>query len=142
MLSHACRTSCATASSPPGSRWKAGPKSITGIARVASSRLLTAMALKMFIAVSPSPRVSDIRHEFPRSSHAPSPFELGDHRVGPPDPAAQLAPQVRQERDRDAVVIPHQRVKSILGEDVAGRLPVGRHRSRARLALEQGHLAE
>src|SRR6266508_2973433 len=176
MLSQARLTSAATAPSPPGSRWKAGPKSITGIARVASSRLLTAMALKMFIALPPLtlldasrsrprsggrpcscriPRVPDIRPGLFGSSHAstslgagvpcrayPSSSELGDYRVRPPDPAAQLAPQVGQERDRDGVMIPHQRVKRILGQNVADRLLVGSHRGRARLAVEERHLAE
>src|SRR5713101_2091313 len=130
MLWQACRTSRATASSPPGSRRSAGPKSITGIARVASSRLFTAMALKMFIVESPSPPLLGFR-EYPISAPnssdlrtSPSPFEPGDHRVRPPDPAAQLAPQVGQEGDRDGMVIPHQRVKSILGEGVADRLLV------------------
>src|SRR6266581_233912 len=54
MLSHARRTSRVTASSPP-SRLNAGPKSITGIDRVASSTLVTAMALKMFIVRSSLP---------------------------------------------------------------------------------------
>src|SRR6266481_8304052 len=103
MLWQACRTSRATASSPPGSCRSAGPKSITGIARVASSRLFTAMALKMFIVESPSPPLFGFR-EYPISAPnssdlrtSPSPFEPGDHRVSPPDPTAQLAPQVRSE---------------------------------------------
>src|SRR5687768_11856350 len=50
MFSQACRTCAAAASSAPASPRKAGPKSITGIARVASSTLRTAMALKIFIA--------------------------------------------------------------------------------------------
>src|SRR3990172_13365198 len=68
-----------------------------------------------------------------------SSFELRDHRVRPPDPAAQLATPVGQELDRDGVMVSHQRVKGILGEDVADRVLVGGHRGRARLLVEQRH---
>src|SRR5712692_10164488 len=69
-------------------------------------------------------------------------FELGDHRVRPPDPATQLAPEVGQELDRDGVMVSHQRVKSILGKHVADRLLVGGHRGRTWLLVEQRYFAK
>src|SRR5436189_4883842 len=107
MLSHARRTSRATASSPPGSRLNAGPKSITGIDRVASSTLVTAMALKMFIVRSSLPLALQVLEHLdlpqallrlrlgPVGAHVPaglreypiSTLNFSDHRM-PPHPSS------------------------------------------------------
>src|SRR5439155_25880133 len=70
------------------------------------------------------------------------PLELVDRAVRLAEAAAQLAAEVGEELDGDGSVRAREPVEHLLGQHVAHQLFVRLHRRRARLAVEQRHLAE